>query len=175
MKIQILSTLALFAFGFSACKPNQKLKTVDSVDLNRYAGLWYEIALLPNSFEKGCSCTTANYTLNDKEGYVEVNNKCIKNGKISDIKGKAFPVKGSNNSKLKVQFFWPFKGDYYIIALADDYSVALVGHPNREYLWILSRTKSLEESVLQHFVEIARNEGFEVDKLHFPKHDCEEK
>lgn len=172
MKFQILSTLALFAFGFSACKPNQKLKTVDVVDLNRYAGLWFEIALLPNSFEKGCSCTTARYTV--KEGYVEVNNVCNKSGKISDIKGKAFPVKGSNNSKLKVQFFWPFKGDYYIMALADDYSVALVGHPNRKYLWILSRSKTLEKSVLENYVEIARNEGFEVDKLHFPKHDCKE-
>lgn len=113
---------------------SQTLQTVAEVDLRRYAGKWYEIASFPQRFQKGCHCTTAEYTLSDK-GYVIVENRCNKdsiNGKESYIKGKAFVVKNTGNAKLKVQFFWPFKGDYWIIALADDYSYAVVSAPGMQ-------------------------------------------
>jgi len=146
---------------------SQPLQTVPYVDLSKYVGKWYEIASFPQSFQKGCHCTTAEYTIS-KKGYVIVENRCnidSTNGKLSIAKGKAFVVENSGNAKLKVQFFWPFKAKYWIIELADDYSYAVVGHPNREYLWILSRTPTMDESVYYLIKERVRNMEFETYNL----------
>ncbi|MCF8257532.1 MAG: lipocalin family protein [Flavobacteriales bacterium] len=141
-----------------------------SVDLAKYAGTWYEIASFPSSFQKGCNCTTATYTV---EGdHVKVDNKCFRDGKWGGIVGKAFAQQGTGNAQLKVQFFWPFKGDYYIIALADDYSYALVGHPNRKYLWVLARNSTMEEATYQMLLEKASALGFDVAQLVRTPHDC---
>ncbi len=149
------------------CKTGTKLETVAQVDLKKYSGLWYEIALYPNTFEKGCNCTTAEYIITDKD-YVKVINRCRKggvNGKESMIEGKAFIVKGSNNTKLKVQFFWPFRGSYWIIGLADDYSWAVVSHPNRKYLWILSRTPQLQDGVYEKILLLIKEKGLDPTKI----------
>jgi apolipoprotein D and lipocalin family protein len=146
---------------------SQSLPTVPFVDLKKYAGKWYEIAAFPQRFQKGCHCTTAEYTLTDK-GFVIVENRCNKNssnGKQSYIKGKAFVVENSGNAKLKVQFFWPFKGKYWIIDLADDYSYAVVGHPNRKYLWILSRTPQMDETLYQQIIGRIKEKGFDISKI----------
>lgn len=148
------------------------LETVSSVDVNRYAGKWYEIASFPQRFQKGCRCTTAEYGVSDK-GYLTVNNQCRKgDGKISGIKGKAFVVNGSNNAKLKVQFFWPLKGDYWIIDLAEDYSYAVVGTENRKYCWILCRTPKMEPTVLNEILTSLRNKGFDTNLLAYTDQDC---
>lgn len=145
----------------------QKLQTVPNVDLNKYDGKWYEIASYPQRFQKGCHCTTAEYTLSEK-GYVIVENRCNKdsvNGKQSYIKGKAFVEKNSGNAKLKVQFFWPFKAKYWIIDLADDYSYAVVSHPNKKYLWILSRKSKMDDTVFQEIISRLKFKGFDLSKL----------
>jgi apolipoprotein D and lipocalin family protein len=146
---------------------SQPLESVSNVDLKRYAGKWYEIASFPQRFQKGCHCTTAEYTLSDK-GYVIVENRCNKgsvDGKPTYIKGKAFVQEGTGNAKLKVQFFWPFRGKYWIIDLADDYSYAVVSHPNRKYLWILSRTPKMSDSVYQKIIARLKEKGFDLAKL----------
>ncbi len=145
----------------------QSLQTVDSVNIDKYCGKWFEIASYPQKFQKGCFATTAEYTLSDK-GYVIVENRCKKdslNGRSSYIKGKAFVKKGSNNAKLKVQFFWPFKGKYWIILLADDYSYAVVSHPNKKYLWILSRTATMQESTYNEILKNLQTRGFDLSKI----------
>jgi apolipoprotein D and lipocalin family protein len=145
----------------------QTLQTVPIVDLKKYAGKWYEIASFPQRFQKGCTSTTATYTLTDKD-YVEVENSCNKvsvDGKESSAKGKAFVEANSGNAKLKVQFFWPFKGKYWIIDLADDYSYAVVGHPNRKYLWILSRTAKMDENIYQQIISRIKEKGFDLTKI----------
>lgn len=145
----------------------QNLDTVSYVDLAKYAGKWYEIASYPQRFQKGCHCTTAEYSLSDK-GYVIVENRCNRdsiNGKSSYIKGKAFVEKYSGNAKLKVQFFWPFRGKYWIIDLADDYSYAVVSHPNKKYLWILSRTPQMDTQVYNQILLRLKNKGFDLDKI----------
>jgi apolipoprotein D and lipocalin family protein len=150
---------------------SQKLETVPNVDLKKYAGKWYEIASYPQRFQKGCHCTTAEYTLSER-GYVIVENRCNKdsvNGRQSYIKGKAFVEKGSGNSKLKVQFFWPFKGKYWIIDLANDYSYAVVSHPNRKYLWILSRTPKMNENLYQQILTRLKEKGFDLTKIQTTK------
>jgi apolipoprotein D and lipocalin family protein len=146
---------------------SQPLQTVPNVDVKRYLGKWYEIASYPNRFQKGCHCTTAEYSLSDK-GYIIVENRCNKDsikGKESYIKGKAFVQKNSGNAKLKVQFFWPFKGKYWIIDLADDYSYAVVSHPNRKYLWILSRTPKISDSVYKQILDRLMKKGFDLTML----------
>lgn len=145
----------------------QELETVQSVDVNRYAGKWFEIASFPQKFQEGCHCTTAEYTATD-EGYIIVENRCNRgaiDGPESYIKGKAFITKKSGNAKLKVQFFWPFRGKYWIIDLADDYSYAVVGHPNRNYLWILSRSPQMNNEVYDGILKRLSEKGFDLNKL----------
>jgi apolipoprotein D and lipocalin family protein len=143
------------------------LQPVANVDLTRYVGKWYEIASYPNSFQRDCYCTTAEYTLTDN-GYVIVENRCNRgsvDGKQSYIKGKAFTQRKGENGKLKVQFFWPFRSNYWIIDLAEDYSYAVISEPGRKYLWILSRTPFMTNSILQHIMESLENKGFDIAHL----------
>lgn len=152
---------------FSCSSKSSGLQTVPYVDLQQYAGKWFEIASYPQSFQKNCNATTAEYTPTDK-GFVIVENRCNKDslkGKQSYIKGKAFVVANSGNAKLKVQFFWPFTGKYWIIDLANDYSYAVVSHPNKKYLWILSRTKSMNDSTYQQIVSRLVEKGFDTSKI----------
>ena len=158
IRVSLLSLL-----GLMGCKDTKPLATVASVDLAKYVGTWHEIASYPSRFQKGCNCTTATYTL---EGdHVKVDNKCFRDGKWDGIVGKAFVTEGTNNTKLKVQFFWPFKGDYYIIDLAHDYSHALVGHPNRDYLWVLSRSATMDAAIYNQLLARATALGFDVALL----------
>lgn len=146
---------------------SQILQTVPHVQIERYTGKWYEIASYPQRFQKGCHCTTAEYTLSEK-GYLIVENRCNRDslkGKQSYIKGKAFVEKNSGNAKLKVQFFWPFTGKYWIIDLADDYCYAVVSHPNKKYLWILSRTPKMNDDVYQQIIARLKEKGFDLSKL----------
>jgi apolipoprotein D and lipocalin family protein len=143
------------------------LPVVPSVDLSRYVGTWHEIARLPNRFQKNCaSGTTATYSLRP-DGKITVLNQCRKadgstikatgTAKLADDKGP--------NSKLKVTFFWPFYGDYWIIALDPQYKWALVGEPDRKYLWILAREPRLDDATYKDIVARAAQQGFPVDKL----------
>ncbi len=145
----------------------QTLQTVASVDLLKYSGKWYEIAAFPQRFQKGCTCTTAKYTLSEK-GYVVVENRCRKDsihGKEISIKGKARVEKHSGNAKLKVQFFWPFIGNYWIIDLAEDYSYAVVSEPGKNYLWILGRKSKMAEAVYEEILSRLKQKGFDTKRL----------
>jgi apolipoprotein D and lipocalin family protein len=170
--MRLFLSFSIFLLLLQSCSMNQNVPTVvPSVDLARYAGKWYEIASYPVSFQKGCACISAEYTLTDK-GYVKVYNSCLKGGKLSSITGKAFAVKGSNNAKLKVQFFWPFRAPYWIIGLADDYSWAIVSGPSRKYLWILCRTRQMDSKLYDQLLERLRKDGFDLERLKKGSQDC---
>lgn len=150
------------------------LATVPQVDLARYMGKWYEIAAFPQRFQKGCHCSTAEYEMTDK-GFVRVINSCRKDGpqgKVKVAKGKAFIVEGSGNAKLRVQFFWPFRGNYWIIDLAEDYSYAVVGEESRKYLWILSRTPRMDEALYQEILARIKDKGFDIARLQRADQSC---
>lgn len=168
MKIAVFLFFAIGLAGLYARDAGiQPVRTVVKVDLDRYMGKWFEIAAFPQRFEKGCHCTTAEYEMTDK-GYVRVFNTCRKggpDGKVSRAKGKAFIVKGSGNAKLRVQFFWPFRGNYWIIDLAEDYTYAVVGDPSRKYLWILSRTPAMDPALYDEIVRRTEAQGFATTKL----------
>ena len=166
MKKIILSLILLLIVG---CNKNYlPLKTVNKVDIAKYSGLWYEVARLPNSFQEDCYGTTAEYEIIDNET-IRVINSCFEdslNGEQDQAIGKAFIADKITNSKLKVQFFWPFKGDYWIIALDEiNYSYAMVGTPSREYLWILGRSKNFDKSILDKLVGYASENKFDTSKL----------
>ena len=164
-KLFFIFTL-LFTMSGVASK-SQTLQTVPFVDLKKYAGKWYEIASFPQWFQKGCTGTTAEYTITD-QGFVLVENRCNKDsihGKQSYSKGKAFVVEHTGNAKLNVQFFWPFKGKYWIIDLAEDYSYAVVGHPGKKYLWILSRTPVMSDAIYGDVISRIKEKGFDISKI----------
>lgn len=143
------------------------LQTVAKVDLPRYLGTWYEIASFPQSFQRGCTATTANYVLRD-DGDVDVLNRCRKDsldGEQKSSLGRARVVDRTTNAKLEVSFFRPYWGDYWVIDLADDYSHAVVGHPSRDYLWVLSRSPTMAEATYQSIVTRLEAQGYELSKL----------
>ena len=143
------------------------LSVVPYVDLNRYTGIWYEIARYPNSFQEGCVGSRATYALSD-DGKLSVLNECYDkslNGKIRSAKGKAWVVDKETNAKLRVSFFWPFAGDYWIIDLGNNYEYAVIGHPKRKYLWILSRTREMEGDVYEAILSRLREKQYDTSRL----------
>jgi apolipoprotein D and lipocalin family protein len=159
--------LAVVAISASIVNGQQTdLEVVPHVDLNRYVGRWYEIARLPNRFEKKCAdSVTATYRLRT-DGKVEVVNRCRKSsGDYTTATGKAKIVDKTTNAKLKVTFFWPFYGDYWILDLGDNYEYAVVGAPNRKYLWILSRDRQMDESLYQSLLAKMAARGFKTEQM----------
>jgi apolipoprotein D and lipocalin family protein len=140
------------------------LEVVAHVEFSKYLGKWYEIAHLPFRFEDGCSDITATYAL-AKDGNVSVLNACTKDGKVKQSKGKAKVVDKVTGAKLKVTFFWPFYGDYWIINLGKDYDYAVVGTPNRKFLWILNRTTQMDDKLYAQLIDFAKTKGFDTDDL----------
>ncbi|EKD37948.1 MAG: hypothetical protein ACD_75C00929G0004 [uncultured bacterium] len=146
------------------------LTTVAHVDLNRYLGLWYEIGRYPNAFQKGCLNSTAMYT-SRPDGEIDILNSCRdgQDGSLRETRGRAWVVANDgSNARLKVSFFWPFRGDYWIIDLGQGYEYAVVGTPDRKYLWILSRTSSMNTDVLAKILQNVEKQGFVRANLLFP-------
>lgn len=143
-----------------------ELPTVSSVDLERYLGRWYEIARFDHRFERGCGAVEAFYTLRD-DGMIGVKNSCFlaDENRTKEAHGRAYIVDEKSNAKLKVTFFWPFYGNYWIIDLAEDYRYAVVSEPSQEYFWILSRTPSMSQEDLDHILSNASKLGFDTTKL----------
>ena len=168
--LSILSGAICSIFLLCSCEKQNQINTtvVENLDLERYMGTWYEIGRYDISFEKGLVGVTANYKLLD-DGMVQVINTGYKDsldGKIDIIEGKAKRQdKNSNNGALKVAFFLDFYAQYNVMELADDYSWALVGSQTNKYLWILSRTPSLDPNPTETILRLAANRGSDTSKI----------
>ena len=168
----VLLGVAILFLSFSACTPGGKimteeLKVVPYVKLERYTGTWYEIARYPQRFQEGCVASKAVYGIGP-DGKIQVYNECRQGsleGPVKSVRGKAKVVDPATNAKLKVTFFWPFYGDYWIIDLGEAYEYAVVGHPSRKYLWVLSRTPAMGESVYRGILERLEKQGYDTDRL----------
>ncbi|CNI91337.1 outer membrane lipoprotein Blc [Yersinia mollaretii] len=169
-KLSVL-TVTLLSVACSVTPPKD-VKIVDNFQLPRYLGTWYEIARLDHSFERGLDHVTANYTPRD-DGGVKVINRGYNARKQQwqESIGKAYFIGSPQLASLKVSFFGPFYGGYNIIELDDDYSYALVSGPNRDYLWILSRTPTLSADVREKLLSVAKDYGFPIDKLIWVKQE----
>ncbi|MBV8875029.1 MAG: lipocalin family protein [Metakosakonia sp.] len=166
--LPIIATVAA-AFLVVACSsptPPSGVTVVDNFDAQRYLGRWYEIARFDHRFERGLEKVTATYSTMD-DGGIQVINKGYnpERGMWQQSVGKAYFTGDTRKAALKVSFFGPFYGGYNVIALDKDYRYALVCGPDRDYLWILSRTPTLPDAVKKQLVDIAAREGFAVEKL----------
>jgi|SaaInl59LU_5_DNA_1037362.scaffolds.fasta_scaffold36756_2 apolipoprotein D and lipocalin family protein len=165
--------LVFMSFSLFNCAPKKELTTENFVDLTKYSGEWYEIARLPNSFEKNLKCVTANYSLKDNGGVLVVNKGFnTENEKWEEATGNAKVPNPEKPGEIRVSFFRPFYGDYYIIELDSNYEHVLVGSPSRKYLWILARTKELNSEVYKNYINIAKSKGFDLSSLHKTIQDC---
>jgi apolipoprotein D and lipocalin family protein len=170
--------VALLAAVWAMPADPPPLKVVPAVDYKRYEGTWYEIARFPNRFQRTCeSDVVATYTLRE-DGRLTVQNRCRRaDGSAVEASGVARPVAGQPPSVLEVRFAPAFLsflpavwGDYQILALGADYEYALIGEPAREYLWVLSRSPTLDAGRYDALVAEAKAQGFEVSKLVRTRH-----
>jgi apolipoprotein D and lipocalin family protein len=171
VKILLIAILAgvtpLALWGMGARESLPPLEVVPQVDLGRYMGTWYEIARFPHRFQEGCVATRATYTLRD-DGKVDVLNECRLehfDGPLKTAKGTARVVDEPTKAKLKVTFFWPFYGDYWIIDLGENYEYAVVGHPGRNYLWILSRTPTMDDALYGRLLKSVEARRYDISRL----------
>lgn len=179
MNMQFKATFKGVAFGafisilsFTTYAETNTPKAVDKIDIERYAGKWYEIAHLPMYFQRKCIAnTTAQYSLNQDQTVGVLNSCRTATGEMIRSEGVAYP-KNQGNSKLKVSFLpkglrWlPFtKGDYWVLRIDPEYNVALVGGKSNKYLWILSRDKNIDEKTYQSYLDTAKSYGYDVTQL----------
>ena len=146
---------------------SRKLEVVSSLDLKKFQGTWYEIAHNPWFPEKGCFYMIANYKLT-KENNIKVTNICRKNGmdgQISKVSGIAWLVDPKIKAKWEVQFIWPFTLDYWVIEIEENYNYAVIGEPDRENLWILSRKPIMEKELLSRIIKNTKSKGYDLSNL----------
>lgn len=163
-KYKTLGSLLALALAGCGLSPTTPLDTVSEVEVQRYLGKWYEIARYPNRFQRQCfGGVTAEYSLRD-DGRITVLNKCREDsldGPVDHIEGVARVANTETNAELKVRFFLFFEGDYFIIDLDEDYQWAVVGEPARRFLWILSRTPSMDPAVYEDILSRLPEKGYD--------------
>lgn len=158
----------LISLLFGGCVWREPLPTVPQVDLKRYSGRWFEIAKYPNWFQRGCDSDTVAEYSPLPDGRIRVVNSCReKNGRIRRANAVASVVPGSHNSKFLVRFAGsPLAGDYWIIGLDEkNYSWALVGHPSRQFLWILAREPQMNPGTYANIVSLAERLGYSAKRI----------
>ncbi|WP_083631163.1 lipocalin family protein [Labilibacter marinus] len=167
---RIVIAISLMFLVFSSCKAKGKPidnSVVDTLDLDRYLGKWYEIARFDHSFERGLVGVTATYSMRE-DGKIKVVNAGFEGtlqGKESVAIGKAKIPNPDFPSKLKVSFFLFFYGDYFVMELDDDYQWAIIGSSSDKYLWILSRTPQIKDEVYSELLLRLKKRGYDTQKL----------
>ncbi len=154
----------------SGCASHAPLPVVQSVDLERSQGLWYEIARLPHRLERNCVGATAQFTLHD-DGTAQVIGHYFKGsleGPRKEVRAKVWSVDPQTNAKVKVRFLWPLTDEYWVIGLAPDYSYAVIGEPTREDLWILARAPLMDDKTYQSILADLITKGYDISRLERP-------
>ena len=164
--ILLCSILGLSGCGSDIASKEIDNRTVQTFDVTRFMGKWYEIARYDHRFEEGMNRVTATYTLLDN-GRIEVLNAGYKDGKYKEIKGRAKQPDAADPGKFKVSFFLWFYADYYVLDIDPDYRYVLVGSSSDKYLWIMSREAALPDNVLQELLDKLRRRGYDTDRLVF--------
>jgi len=160
--MKLVCTCFLLIYTFLGADKNIP---VAKVDFKKYAGTWYSLYSIPTLFDKGSRETTTKYTLNASGNY-DVLTTCKKTGddKVHSFTSKIFTSE-HESAKMKAQFIWPVKVDYWVIDLADDYSYVVVGHPDHKFLFIMSRTKTLPAKTYDAILSRCRIKGYDTGKL----------
>ncbi len=167
----ITGIISSVAAALTGCATTSDIAAVQNFEPERYMGTWYEIARLPQYFERDMDEVKAEYTLN-ADGTIKVVNSGVKDGEPQSITGTAklkHPDADPQTGELRVSFFWPFYSDYRVIELAPDYSYAVVTGGSRDYFWVLARTPTMEKELLDAILDRAKALGFEIGELEYPK------
>lgn len=164
--MRLISLLALACSLLACTGMPENIKPIQQLDLNRYLGTWYEIARLDHSFERGLEQVTATYALRE-DGGVSVTNRGYdsEHGEWKEAVGKAYFVEDETTGHLKVSFFGPFYASYVIFELDDDYQYAYITGHNKSYLWLLSRTPTVDDALLQKFTTRVKALGYASEAL----------
>jgi apolipoprotein D and lipocalin family protein len=175
ISIIILFVVLINALVISSlfAEENDNLKVVSNLDLHKFQGVWYEIAHNPWFPEDNCFAMIAHYKLIE-DNKIEVTNICRKHGfdgEISKITGNAWLVEPMITSKWEVQFIWPFILDYWVIDLEENYNYAVIGEPDKENFWILSRKPIMETGLLTKIIEKTKMKGYDLSNLILMPHD----
>lgn len=157
--LSLLTAIVLFATPALSAG----VKTVQDLDLKRYLGTWHEVARYPLFFQKGCKQSKATYTLVNP-AKISVYNRCIKNGKKTEIKGDAI-VKGPGKLAVKFSVFMPFRAPYWVLWVNKNYTVAVVGEPKRKNGWILARSPNPSKKQLAPALKALTDNGYKLDGL----------
>jgi apolipoprotein D and lipocalin family protein len=167
----LLATVAVVALNARQSIPKGAI-AVKPFDKVKYLGKWYEIARFDYRFEKNLNNVTATYTLNTN-GTIRVDNRGydVEKNEWKESIGKAKPAGDPDEAKLKVSFFGPFYAPYNVIAIDDDYKYALVVGKNLDYLWLLSREKTMPDNIQTNYLKKAQELGYPIRKLVWVKHD----
>jgi len=166
LSIALLGLCFSFNTCFAASAYVKKLPFQD-LELTKYMGTWYEIARMPNNFEKGLIRVTATYSIK-KDGRVEVKNQGYPETDLQNPKiaiGDAYIPNKKRTGALRVSFFWPFYAGYNVVALDPNYQWAMVSGDTPEYLWILSRTKTLDSKIYSDLIKLAKDLGINTDLI----------
>lgn len=145
---------------------------VEKVDMDRFMGTWYEVATLPNTYNKGCSCNKLDLEKEESRRYVKMIYACVKKGKQGAMLGKIFPDQELGNAVWKEQYFWPFGSNYYVLSLDAGYTYAMVGSAEKDHFRILTRTSSPEKLLVDSLVKMAGSLGFPASAVIYPAQDC---
>ena len=162
-----LALVVAMVGGCATYDSDEAPEVVDDVDLERYAGTWYEVAAVPIRPQRGCVGTTADYKIRD-DGDVTVVNECYDesfDGELRSTEGRAWLQSEESDARLWVRFFWPFRGHYWIVDLDDDYRWAVVSNPDRDPFWILSRSPCMDQKRFDRIVASLRERGFDIELL----------
>ncbi len=162
--MRALSFITILFYLAGCASKNEPLKLVDTVDVPKFMGKWYVIANIPTFIEKGATHGIEEYTWNEKENRIDVMFTQMKDGEKKEYPQKAW-VDNKAGSKWKIQFFWPLKFDYLIVDLAKDYSWTVVGVPDRDHVWIMSREKTLDEKTYSEIVNRLNDQKFDISKI----------
>ena len=170
--LSLLTIGAVVLLNSCSVKVPENISVVKDFDVKSYEGKWYEIARFDFKYEKDLKNVTANYTLND-DGSIKVENKgfnYVKN-EWEEVKGKAKFNGSENEGALKVSFFGPFYSGYNVVAMDPAYENVLVFGQNTDYIWILSRNKTIPQNVKDKFVAKAKEAGYDLNRLVWTEHD----
>lgn len=170
-------TICATALTLTACAAprdrlagNEPPPVAENVDIERYLGTWFEIARADHSFERNCQGVSAYYERRE-DGAIRVLNRCWQgslDGELDVAEGRALIRDRTSNARLRVSFFGPFFGDYWILDVAEDYSWAIVSEPQGRYLWILAREPQMDPAVLQARLDFLQALGFDTEGLIYP-------
>jgi apolipoprotein D and lipocalin family protein len=164
--------LFLLLFTTACTRIPAGIEPVQSFDVERYLGKWYEIARLDHRFERGLSQVTAEYHPHEAGGIRVINRGySAAEDQWEQAEGKAFFVGDKNTAHLKVSFFGPFYGSYIVFELDEQYQYAFVSGPSRDYLWLLARKPTVSDALKAHFINQAEQLGFATRDLIFVEHD----